>query len=517
MLTRLRIFSLVFAGSVAVAACSPTPTQNATSQDQRYPTSARSTRFVESGGGLSVSEADAFHAMVELARTVAIALQSDSLRLSVYNALHASPYREHKLHFRTFTEKGAGAQLLSAAATISGRSVESMRNLRDAAIDLEFYMPVKSHFASWTGDANLLVATSYDADDDLPIAFALSGEQVMLTSAKIPPATPTLVLVRREESFAPPSLASLSAPGVAAGVYMTFSYLSDKFEGFPNGDPELEIHTNWRLSGDTLAKFGQCSGEDAGNPSRAGPGIKSTAYEYNQDNNTWSGLVRIIDSAQAVAAEAVDSIITYWVWEDDAVKCEVHVGNAYDPDAFYKAVVGPIRRGHRNKWSNYSRDPVEKWIVKTVWNIIQGIVGGANDDFVGLMADTAFTHASYTDANMTIINPTYGTVGRAMLSRYDAPPPPPPPPPPLTVTLTGPASVRSGATCLWTAASTTGTAPYTYSWNKSPNLSSIPGELAWQNAGSAFTVTVTVQDAVGATGQNSKSVTISGSAPLCNW
>lgn len=93
-------------------------------------------------------------------------------------------------------------------------------------------------------------------------------------------------------------------------------------------------------------------------------------------------------------------------------------------------------------------------------------------------------------------------------------PPPPPPPPPLSITLTGPSSVRSGATCLWTATPTTGVAPYTYLWNL-PNSSTTPGELIYQNSGSAFTITVTVNDAVGATGNQSKNVSISGSAPVC--
>lgn len=90
-------------------------------------------------------------------------------------------------------------------------------------------------------------------------------------------------------------------------------------------------------------------------------------------------------------------------------------------------------------------------------------------------------------------------------------------PPPLSISLSGPSSVRSGATCLWTATPTTGVAPYTYSWNLGPNGSSVPGELIYQNSGSAFTVTVTVYDAVGATGNQSKSVSISPSAPVCSY
>jgi len=101
------------------------------------------------------------------------------------------------------------------------------------------------------------------------------------------------------------------------------------------------------------------------------------------------------------------------------------------------------------------------------------------------------------------------------------PPPPPPPPPPISITLSGPGAARSGATCLWTATPTTGVSPYTYAWsiNSIPtgNGSSYPNELIYTNSGSAFTVGVLVTDAVGTTGTKSKSVTISGTAPVCPY
>ena len=98
---------------------------------------------------------------------------------------------------------------------------------------------------------------------------------------------------------------------------------------------------------------------------------------------------------------------------------------------------------------------------------------------------------------------------------------PAPPPPPLTITLTGPSSVRPTSTCLWTAASSSGTAPFTYSWYVNGvgvnNGSSNPAELIYQNSGSSFTVSVDVYDAVGASGSASKSVTISSTAPVCHF
>ncbi|MGQ0701831.1 MAG: hypothetical protein ACT4PM_01705 [Gemmatimonadales bacterium] len=64
-------------------------------------------------------------------------------------------------------------------------------------------------------------------------------------------------------------------------------------------------------------------------------------------------------------------------------------------------------------------------------------------------------------------------------------------------------------------------APFSYSWlvNNSPvnNGSPYPQELLYQNTGSNFTIEVRVTDAIGANGNKTKSVTISPSAPLCQY
>ncbi len=375
--------------------------------------------------------------MVALAKSVAIALQDDSVRQEVFRALHASPYREHKLHFRTFTD-GAGARLINAAAAASGRSVASMRAIRDSAIDLEFYMPVKSHFANWTGDANLLVATSFDADKDIPVAFALSGERVPLTSAKSPPTTPVLALVRTETRFSSgpmltdcdPYMFTCDGEGSGGGsgpplpgLYMTFSYINDDFEGFLNGSPEFEVFSNWRLTSDsTKGSYNQCSGASAGDPNRAGPGLKLSAYEYDQDDNTWTGLVRLLDSSQVIAAQAVDSAITYWVFEDDNTACEIKLEHVDDANSFYQALANQLTpgtpRAWRNRWTNNTNDPIWEYFLKTGWSIVSGLLASTTDDIVGVMGKPSTYSQSYTDANVSIVNPYQGIVGRAMLVRY---------------------------------------------------------------------------------------------------
>ncbi len=166
----------------------------------RYVSSAVSSRMTLSFAGEQVSETKAFDLMATLTRGIAMALSDDSARKAFFTALTASPFSERKLHFRTFT-LGGGAALLRAAAKRLGREEESIDAIRDSTIDLELYMPVPAHRAGYDGGRNLIVATSFDVDDDIPIAFDLNGNRVNLTSAKVAPSTPTLALVRRETDF----------------------------------------------------------------------------------------------------------------------------------------------------------------------------------------------------------------------------------------------------------------------------------------------------------------------------
>lgn len=90
----------------------------------------------------------------------------------------------------------------------------------------------------------------------------------------------------------------------------------------------------------------------------------------------------------------------------------------------------------------------------------------------------------------------------------------------LSITLTGPGTVRSGATCLYTATPNDGTAPFSYSWFVNGNLvdnnSIYPSELIYQNSGTSYSVSVVVTD-VYSSGTNSKNVTISSGAPNCSY
>ena len=89
------------------------------------------------------------------------------------------------------------------------------------------------------------------------------------------------------------------------------------------------------------------------------------------------------------------------------------------------------------------------------------------------------------------------------------------PPTPPSVSISGPASVRSGSTCIWTANVSGGTPPYSYSWSTGGGY--VPGgsEFTYTNTGTNFTIYLAVSDAANTSNSASKDVTISSSAPTC--
>src|SRR5438034_1316812 len=145
-----------------------------------------------SATGIPSSESAMRARLDHITRAVALALRDQQVRAHVYQQLHASPDREHKLHFQPFASR-VDSPFSSAIASAAGLTDVGLRALLDSVIDLEFYMPVKEHWAQWTGGGNLLVAWAF-RDHEVPVAYDLSGATVILTSAEAPPPTPTLAI-----------------------------------------------------------------------------------------------------------------------------------------------------------------------------------------------------------------------------------------------------------------------------------------------------------------------------------
>ena len=112
-------------------------------------------RPVYSIAGIPSSEGEMRARLDRVTRHVAVALSDARVRAYVYRQLHASPYREHKLHFDSFAFR-VGSPFSSALASAAALTPVGLRSQLDSLIDLEFYMPVKQHWARWTGGPGLL-------------------------------------------------------------------------------------------------------------------------------------------------------------------------------------------------------------------------------------------------------------------------------------------------------------------------------------------------------------------------
>ena len=227
--------ALVAGGCVGDRATGPRPPQNA-AQQPGLPVLSRN--------GILVPQAQMRSRLAAITRDVAIALADPQLRATVYSELRGSPYREHKIYFGGFL-RNSGRSLLNALAGLRQGTTAGVLATLDSVVDLEFYMPVKEHFVTWTGGRDLIVDSALRDDGRVPFGFDLTGQPVALSAAE-PPPTPTLVLVPVETDFsripAPPPANVNAAMSTIPGVYMTREVVYDDHEGWPNGAPEFEVH-----------------------------------------------------------------------------------------------------------------------------------------------------------------------------------------------------------------------------------------------------------------------------------
>jgi len=252
-----------------------------------------------------------------ITQEVAIALRDDQVRRMVYDALRASPYPEHKLHFRTLVS-AQDRSLLAAMARVGSRSEATVLAMLDSIADLEFYMPDKAHWGVWAGGPELVVASELDDDGSLPVGFDLRGNPVQFESAynaayKLP-AVPTLSLVPAETDFSRPPVASAGVQGSALdagpGLYMLSSYISQLQESPLRGSPEIEVHAFVRNSAGNFVDA-QCAGEHQAPP-----------FQFDQQDHSWSG-----PEVQIIPEDGVGTNpIQVSVWEDDITACDPSMG-----------------------------------------------------------------------------------------------------------------------------------------------------------------------------------------------
>lgn len=231
--------------------------------------------------------------------------------------------------------------------------MEKLRRL----FNLELYFPVKTHRQNWAGGSDLLVATQF-TDGDPVIAWSLDGSRIVLSS-DAPPVQPVLVIGQAETDFSRAAAGHVlnqechdledlgfcgggggGSGSYVPGIYMTDLQLNDLGEGWPRGDPEIEVMLISRSSG---------SGLDA--TYRAGPAANESAEfsrRFDMNDHSWQASstngVLIATKADLDAIKlrfpelpADSAPFTFAVWEDDDERGEI-VQNDHWKDVFWNTV-----------------------------------------------------------------------------------------------------------------------------------------------------------------------------------
>lgn len=269
-----------------------------------------------------------------LARELALSLADSAFRAWVHREIQRSPIREQKLHFQRLLARPDG-RALTALAAAARSTPDAVGAEARRARPLELYLPVAAQRAAWDGGADLLVATAA-TDREAPVAFAPSGERLVL-SAAAPPATPVLALVPVETDFDGPAASpfipcadcgDVPSPGsgtlgagaalavAPTGLYLTRASYVSSFEGWLKGDPEFDIHILGKAGGTDSLQSVSCSGRDAPGP-----------YTYTQRSTEWTGNALLYTNEQLdrYKAQYPGQGLRIMVVEDDDGSCVLKV------------------------------------------------------------------------------------------------------------------------------------------------------------------------------------------------
>jgi hypothetical protein len=291
-------------------------------------------------------------ALTKITRLVALAMDNQPARQHLKRDMKAAPFREHKLQLAGYLQSKDGRALLERMVAANGGTERDLLETLAGVRPLEFYMPVRKHRESWTGNGEVLVVSHLEESDPI-VAFDAKGTQLALDQ-NTPPEQPALSIVPVETRFDQPlpsgsknvgdqsgnAIGTLepmaikgssliacgaecggggggsggSAPSIAPGIYMEFSRILDLKEPWTRGEPEIEVHiqgptsTSAPRAGEDLS----CSGEHA--------------YQYpkvfNQDNGFWEGRVMLFsrDETNAFISKFNQGFHVLF-WEDDNDPC----------------------------------------------------------------------------------------------------------------------------------------------------------------------------------------------------
>lgn len=410
----------------------------------------------------SILREDVMRATLDtLVREVALALNDPSIRTEVYSALHNSPYREHKVRLATFLS--SRAPRLQERLASRGLSKVAVTALLGRIRDMEMYLPQPEHFAAWEGGDNLIVVASLREHDEV-FGYTLQAARFIVPENQVPN-TPSLAIVNTETAFDDLLLASECAPEVfycdgdptgggqippaGPGVYLTHMSLNDLHEGFPRGEPEIEVCLIGRGASQDMVQAGQCANE-GGTEGGSATGLRV----FDQNTATWSTstygvLVASQAELEAIAGhEGVPVDSAAWllqVWEDDTDR-----GVIRDEDMEYELVRATVHAIHgfglwlglNPSYSDHGEcTPSLGWNrpwycsilgAARIWAALNmallapyytltaawAIVTGANDDFVGVIvdADQAFLEAGITSSHPFVLMRGSVKAGEATLT-----------------------------------------------------------------------------------------------------
>src|SRR5207253_7758191 len=339
-----------------------------------------------------------------LARSLALALGDPAFRAHVKGELDRSPFREHKLSFQRFLAAGRGHALADMALR-TGVATADLGRAADGAIPLEMYLPVPEHRRTWTGDANVMVATAL-ADHDPPVAFDVHGNRRLLDPEQ-PPSTPVIAVVPVETDFsaAPTVIGCLGCgdffpwppfpppPPPVPGLYLTKAHFVDDFEGWLKGSPEFEVHIlGQKAQTDSLTDY-QCAGEKQPAP-----------YYFDQNSLDWSGSVLLFSKAQLDAYNAAHpgQNIRVFVVEDDDTACQIKADRNLLNDAI-KAIDGAYKAitagNDSSSWAQKTFKRASAF--QKLWAAVASLIN-TNDELVGNAVEDVVVGATYPGYNWIV-------------------------------------------------------------------------------------------------------------------
>lgn len=375
--------------------------------------------------------------MVELTRAVALALNEQGLRTRVLQDMRKSPYLEHKLAFSSYLNGESGGVLRAAMRKAADLSDTEIDELLTVAPELEFYMPVVEHRRTWTGGAEVVVASDRD-DDDRPVGFTTAGESVTL-DPYTPPTFPVLALVPVETDFASPinplnfanrddaggqaigeyvrasSIRTIEEPiqedpdpgdgtssprvdwaNQPSGIFLDRTWYESTEEAFTKGSPELEVLTLIQEDGASEATVDRCVADHL-----------SGDNFYEQNDKFWAAQdgsdVPRIATDQQIADLPDDRGFVFLVIEDDDGRCDPR----RDDDLLTESLetVQAIRDGLDAIDQAESTGELILAAIESLIAIVPGAVSAikTNDDPLGFIEEEACTDPNGVTYSHTVM------------------------------------------------------------------------------------------------------------------